>query len=148
VNLVQSAPVRSYLVEAKPIAGAAPYEGRIYLDAETESAVISDLTGALSSSFRAPETGVTLAPALGSGEIEVLKLEFRSDSGVESWSLQGPANLVATQGKGAWMANTLVGLRRVYDTTGKLLGTWMVSVRFEESVLTLPPALSGSSVGQ
>ncbi len=148
VNLVQSAPVRSYLVEAKPIAGAAPYDGRIYLDAETESAVIADLTDALPSSFRAPETGVTLAPALGAGEIEVLKLEFRSDSGVESWSLQGPANLVATQGKGAWMANTLVGLRRVYDTTGKLLGTWMVSVRFEESVLTLPPALSGSSVGQ
>jgi hypothetical protein len=46
------------------------------------------------------------------------------------------------------MANTLVGLRKVYDTTGKLLGTWMVSVQFEESVLTLPPAISGSSVAQ
>jgi hypothetical protein len=148
VNLVQNSPVRAYLIEARPVAGAAPFEGRLYLDAETESAVISEGSGGVVSAFRAPEAGVTLAPALTAGELEVLKLEFRSDSGLESWSLQGPANLVASQADGSWMAHTLVGLRKVYDTTGKLIGTWMVSVQFQESVPAMPPAISGASTRQ
>jgi hypothetical protein len=147
-NLSLSAQVRSYLIEARAVAGAAPFEGRLYLDAETESAVISELSETLSNSFRAPEAGVTLTPALTAGELEVLKLEFRSNSGLESWSLQGPANLVASQADGSWMAHTLVGLRKVYDTTGKLIGTWMVSVQFQESVPALPPAISGASSSQ
>jgi hypothetical protein len=136
------------LIEARPVAGAAPFEGRLYLDAETESAVISEESDGVVSAFRAPEAGVTLAPALTAGELEVLKLEFRSDSGLESWSLQGPANLVASQADGSWMAHTLVGLRKVYDTTGKLIGTWMVSVQFQESVPAMPPAISGASIRQ
>jgi hypothetical protein len=144
----QGAAIRSYSIEARPVAGAPSFEGNVYLDAETESAVVSELQGGLTTAFRAPESGVTLTPALGAGDIEVLKLSFQSDSGTESWSLQGPANLVATQGDGAWMAHTLVGLRKVYDSTGKLIGTWMVSIQFEESLPALPPAISGASLSQ
>jgi hypothetical protein len=146
--LAQGAPVRSYHIEARPIAGAAPFDGQLYLDAETESAVVSERIDTSLSAFRAPSSGVTLTPALTEGDLEVLKLEFRSNSGLESWSLQGPANMVATQGDGSWMAHTLVGLRKVHDATGKLIGTWMVSVQFQEPVSELPPALSGSSINQ
>jgi hypothetical protein len=130
--------IRVYSVEARPVANAAPFEGSVYLDAITESAVVSESTARVISTVRLPANGVTHAPAAVSSQTEGLRLRFQSDMGTESWNLQGPATTVSADSASGWMAHSLVGLRTVHDARGKLLGTWMVTLRFEEVIPSLP----------